>query len=56
MKHVLSLGCLAAAGVCYVISFETGAGVLFATGALLELMFWSRIGLGRPRRVPRTGA
>jgi hypothetical protein len=50
MKHLLTFGCLAAAGVCYAMSFETGAGVLFAAGALLELTFWGRIGLGRSRR------
>jgi hypothetical protein len=51
MKHLLTFGCLLAAGVCYAMSFETGAGVLFAASALLELMFWTRIfGLGRYRR------
>jgi hypothetical protein len=50
MKHLLPLGCLVAAGICYVIGFETSAGLLFAAGVLLELMFWLRIGWGRSRR------
>jgi hypothetical protein len=48
LRHLIPLACLLGAGICYVFSFQTGAGALFAAGGIFEFAFW--VGLGRTRK------
>jgi hypothetical protein len=42
LRHgVITLLLLAAAGGCYAMSFEKGAGVALGLGVLFELAFWA---------------
>jgi predicted membrane metal-binding protein len=47
IRHLLALAWLVGAVVCYLLSFQTSAAILFFAGAILELIFWIRIGFGR---------
>lgn len=40
MKHLLTLFCGLGALACYLLSIQTGAGLLLAAGCILEIVFW----------------
>ncbi len=48
-RLLLAPAALLGALVCYVMSFQTGAGLLFACGALLEIAAWNTAGCSRTR-------
>ena len=52
MRHLITFACLPAAYICYMFSFQIGVGILFAIGALLEILFWTRLAEHWPRRRP----
>jgi len=48
LRHLVPVACLLGASICYLLSFQTGVGALFAAGGIFEFAFW--MGLGRARR------
>jgi hypothetical protein len=40
VKHLLTLFCGLGALACYLLSIQTGAGLLLAAGCILEIVFW----------------
>lgn len=48
LRRLIPLACLLGSGICYLFSFQTGVGALFAAGGILEVAFW--VGLGQERR------